>query len=334
MNFQTFNQNPKYVLSLGMSFLLVFLSIGFWYWLVEQDYFVFGSVTEIISTGSNYSVAIVSSILESSAIAVNQAALPKYNVGEWVLVYGLDYQSEVKLLTANTLFTSNVVTILLSVSPGDWLTRLSQYRYLSTIVAGILILTAGRSLQFSYSLLITCFLLVTLWHAGHVANVVGYLDMEGFEFYLLMVIVGVFGLWAYRVHDAHQISSRILVAILSYMYGAQVLAWFGFESDVASLVLFGLGVWSPILVSSLFASYLLAVGFEASIVGSYILLMLSYILSLGLLSSKPNSKYQLMVQQQFKKYLYQTKKMIPRTSKLNVKGKVTLAELLSKRGAL
>lgn len=333
MNFQSFNQNPKYTLSLGMSFLLLFLSISFWYWLVEQDYFVFGSVTEIISTGTDYSVVIVNSSLESSAIAVKQTLLPKYTVGEWVLVYGFDYQSEVKLLTANMLFTSNAVTILLSVSPDDWLTQLSQYRYLSIIVAGILILTAGRSLQFSYSLLITCFLLVTLWHAGHVANVLGYLDMEGFEFYLLMGIVGVFGLWAYRVHDENQISSRILVAILSYMYGGQVLAWFGFESDVASLVLFGLGVCSPILVSSLFASYLLATGFEASIVGSYILLMLSYILSFGLLSSKANNKYHFMVKQQFKKYLY-PKKVIPRASKLNVKGKVTLAELLSKRGAL
>jgi len=333
MSIQTINQNPKYILSLVMSSLLLLLSIGFWYWLVEQDYFAVGCISEIISTGSKYSVVILNSMLESSAVALTQAELAHLNVDEWVLIYGLEYQDSVKLLTADSFYSNKLVTTLLSVSPTQWLTELTQSRYLSIIVAGILIISAGRSLQFSYSILVTSFLLVTLWHAGHVANVIGYLDMDGFEFYLLMAIVGIFGLWAYRVHDEHQISSRILIAILSYLYGSQIMTWLGFGSDVSSLVLFALGIWSPVLVSSLFASYLLSRGIGASLVGSYILIVFSYILSLGLLSSKPKNKYQMAIQQKFKKYVYQTKKMLPKASKLNVKGKVTLAELLNKRSA-
>lgn len=331
MSIQSINQNPKYILSLVMSSLLLLLSIGFWYWLVEQNYFAVGSIREVISTGSEYSVVILNSMLDSSAVAVTQAELTHLNVGEWVLIYGLEYQDSVKLLTADSFYSNKLVTTLLSVSPAEWLTQLTQSRYLSIIVAGILIISAGRSLQLSYSILVTSFLLVTLWHAGHVANVIGYLDMNGFEFYLLMAIVGIFGLWAYRIHDEHQISSRILIAILSYLYGAQIMTWLGFGSDVSSLVLFAVGIWSPVLVSSLFASYLLSRGIGASLVGSYILIVFSYILSLGLLSSKPQNKYQMAIQQKFKKYVYQTKKILPKASKLNVKGKVTLAELLNKR---
>lgn len=331
MSLHSINQHPKYILSLVMSSLLLLISVGFWYWLVEQDYFAVGNITEIISTGSEYSVVILNSILESSAVAVPQAELSRLNLGEWILIYGLEYQDGVKLLTGDSFYSNKLVTTLLSVSPNDWLTQLTQSRYLSIIVAGILIISAGRSLQFSYSILVTSFLLVTLWHAGHVANVIGYLNMDGFEFYLLMAIVGIFGLWAYRVHDEHQVSSRILIAILSYLYGAQLMTWLGFGSDVSSLVLFVIGVWSPVLVSSLFASYLLSKGFGATLVGSYMLVVFSYVLSLGLLSSKPKNKYQMAIQQQFKKYVYQTKKVLPKVSKLNVEGKVTLAELLNKR---
>ncbi len=331
MSIKTINQNPKYILSLVMSSLLLLLSVGFWYWLVEQDYFAVGCITEIISTGSEYSVVILNSMLESSAVAVTQAELARLNVGEWVLIYGIEYQEGVKLLTADSFYSNKLVTTLLSVSPTQWLTELTQSRYLSIIVAGILIISAGRSLQLGYSILVTSFLLVTLWHAGHVANVIGYLDMAGFEFYLLMAIVGIFGLWAYRIHDEHQISSRILIAILSYLYGAQITTWLGFGSDVANLVIFAVGIWSPVLISSLFAGYLLSRGIGASLVGTYILIVFSYILSLGLLSSKPQNKYQMAIQQKFKKYVYQTKKILPKASKLNVKGKITLAELLNKR---
>jgi hypothetical protein len=333
MSLQSLSHNPKYILSLAMSSLLLMLSVGFWYWLVEQDYFVVGCITEVITTGSEYSVIILNSILESSAVAVTQQELAHFNVGKWVLVYGLEYQDSVKLLTVDSFYSNKVVTTLLSVSPTEWLTQLTHSRYLSIIVAGILIISAGRSLQFSYSILVTSFLLVTLWHAGHVANIIGYLKMDGFEFYFLMAIVGFFGLWAYRVHDEHQISSRILVAILSYLYGTQIMTWIGFGSDISSLVLFAIGIWSPVLVSSLFASYLLSKGIGASLVGSYILIVFSYVLSLGLLNSNPQNKYQTAIQQQFKKYAYRTKKMLPKASKLDVKGKVTLAELLNRRNA-
>lgn len=331
MNINSIGKNPKYIISLAMSSLLILLSAGFWYWLVEQDYFATGSITEIIVTGANYNVVVLESFLNTSAIAITPDALANTSVGDWILVYGLEYQDSAKLLTADSIYSQKLITTLLSVSPSDWLTQLGQSSYLSILVAAVLIISSGRSLQFSYSVLVTSFLLVTLWHAAHVANVIGYLDIQGFEFYSLLTLVGVFGLWAYRVHDEHQIASRLLVGTVSYLYGVQVLTWFGFGSPVSALILFAVGIVSPVMVTSLFAGYLLSRGLNASLVGSYMVVILAYILSLGLLSANPRHKYQQNIQRQFKKVVFNAKRRLPTASKLNAKGKVTLAELLNKR---
>jgi len=310
---------PKVVISLIMSTVFLLLAIVFWYWIFKQGCFAVGQVREILSAGNTVSVVILNNLFNESAVAMTQSDMATIKLYDWVLVYG-EFDTNSELLHLGSIHSNEVITTLFSMSPAKWLTYLTSHSYLSMIIAGLLILSSGRSLQFGFSLLMTVFLIITTWHASLAANELGYLDAKEGEMYFLILLVAVFSFYVYRLDDEQKLSSRLMAILLIYAYGEQVLTWFSFSSEPAMLILFVIGLCFPILVSSLFAGYLLSNALGSSFLGSYMLLIFSYILSLGLLSRNTSDQYKAY----FNKVFHQE-------PKIDIKGKITLAQLLNKQ---
>ncbi|MFW8589267.1 hypothetical protein ACOI22_00515 [Glaciecola sp. 2405UD65-10] len=333
---------PRYFASIAASIAVIAACLLFWNWLYSQQLFAVGYVSEILTTPSQYRVLILNGLFEESGVALLSSSSAEVALGDWLMVYGTNYQADAQLLIADSFLHNPILSYLPQYSPQQWLTYVSEYKYMAILLAGVLILSSGTCFRYSYTLLVTLFLLVSLWHAGHAATVYGYIDTSGVEYYLLFGIVGLFGLLAYRTHDKFQISSRIVLGVLTFMYGSELANWLGFGQGDFDLLLFIVAVSFPTAITPLFAAYLLSKGFATKAVGDYMLLALAYALSFALLDrNTPQRLFKSFNKQSVKhklknsltRQIHQFKKQFKPASTLQVKGKVTLAELMNKRSA-
>lgn len=333
MSNRLLRSNPKLFVSMVLGCVLLLACTMFWYWLTQQNNYAFGCVTETIQATSSYEIALLHNPVttETTPLAIEADEMLYIEVGDWLLTKSSSTVTSGELFVVEEIISNGLITKLTALNPQQWLDQLGSNSYLAIIVAGLLVIFAVRSLQAVYSLILSGFLMFTLWHAGHVAQTMSLMHMDGNELYLLMAIAVLYGVWSSYVYDKYQISSRIVASLATYLFGVQVLNWFGINSSAAIYILFAAGIISPVLISSVFAGYLLSSGLQASLITSYITLFVVMLMSYGMHARNSCSTYGQFVNSMFKRTGHRLKNLMPSQSKLDVRGKVTLAELLAKR---
>ncbi len=322
--------NPKLLVSLALSCVLLCMCAVFWYWLTQQNDYAFGRVTETIASESSYEIILLHNPIttETTPLAIEADEMLYIEVGDWLLVKSSNEVVSDELFVVDEVISNELITSLTSLAPSQWLEQLGSNNYLAILIGGLLVVVAARSLQTVYSLVLSGFLVFTLWHAGHIAQALSLMHMNGYELYLLMGITGLYGLWTAMVYDKYMLSSRIMAGIAVYLFGGQLLAWFGIHSSAAVYVLFGAVLISPVLVTSLVSAYLLSSGLQASVLSSYIILFIVTTMSYGMHTRNSCNAFLVSLT---KGAGFQFKSWLPSKSKLDIQGKVTLAELLAKR---
>lgn len=305
-------------LSLIMSGLLILTCISFWYWLISHHFFLIGKVSEIFEANENYSILIIENWFKNTPVAASQVELESFELGDWLLIYGLDYNEKAGWLLAETIHSNPILTVIFGSLPSKWLPTLAQYSYPSIAIAGIFILFSEKVLKLTYTILITSFLVLTLWHAGIFAIQVGYLNTTNYQLYSLLIIATIFSIINYGSTKNNDASPRLIAVILAFLYGVTILKWFGADSGFALALFFACALAFPMITSVSIAAYLLSNALGGSVIGSYIILIFSFVLSLSLLDKNTRTQYSTVIA----KILH-----IP-SPPLGLNGKVTLAELL------
>ena len=341
--YNTIRHNMAFVMSL----MLLVLSAVFWLWLIQQNEFLVGHVTDLIATPNlPYQVAKISNLLASST---QQAVIPielvhAIDVDSWVLAYGPESLPSGTLVISD-IYSSQPIALLMSFNPRSWFHLVTSHEFIAITIAVVLILSAGR-LNRVYTLIVSIFLAVTVWHAAFSADALYLINIGELEVFVLMALAVAIGILGYKLHDEyHLIATRTVAMFLALVYGPRLIAWFGivtgmgigYESFLALIVFILMGWFVPTVVTAILAGYLLGNALSASVAGTITLMALALLVSLSL-----NRDSRKRVKAVMPKSIWQYGSRAVRSTQPGrfaeqLKGKVTLSELLqaslNKRGA-
>ncbi len=306
-----------------LSLVMLLACLGFWYWLVLQPQFALGIVDTVNPVGHERAVAQLNNPAKTDFIFEYEDILQSLQ-GQWVFAHGERVgDSEPQILYPDQIESIQMFLQLVVLPVKSWITEVGKSKYLAILLAGLLLLISGHAFRYAYSLAITTFVCFSAWHGMHVSK---WLELFSFD---LIGLIGVLLLCAVIslrwsvTHSRFSFVESLMAMLVWVATGHTVLAGFGVESELWQLMVFGLALVCPSIVSALLAAFLLSQAFEASHLGALILLAICILVSLTQIVGTQTARYHVY------QLVAQTKSRLLKSKRPWPKGRVTLHEFLN-----
>jgi hypothetical protein len=303
-----------------LSVTTIMLGLYFMNWLAEQSSYSFGAVTETIpiKQASNSIVKLQSPFKQDY---VMNNANTVYKNGEWVFIYGQRIGNQEPQILINEEQTAlPVVGALFSTSPTLWLSEIGDSKHIALVTALVLLIWSGSIFRWSYAIILSAGAFLTLWHILHFAQWNGLLTLSNTGFYVIVILFLSGFIPLVNKHKQFKFVESIFAASAWFIGSASIQAWMGWN-DALGLALFGIALVSPALIAAIIAAYLLSKSFDASIMGTYGLLVLCVFVVVAQWIDREvvQNKFRMLYKKAFNKQL------------VNNEGRITLAELLKQQ---
>jgi hypothetical protein len=225
--------------------------------------------------------------------------------------------SRPQILTKEEQAALPVVGVLFSISPKLWLSAIGDSKHVALVTALVLLIWSGSIFRWFYAIILSAGAFLTLWHSLHFTQWNGLLTLSNTGFYVIVILFLSGFIPLVNKHKQFKFVESIFAAGAWFIGSASIQAWMGW-TDALGLALFAVALVSPALIAAIIAAYLLSKSFDASIIGTYGLLVLCIfvVVAQWIDSEVVRHKFRILYKKTFNKQL------------VSNDGRVTLAELL------
>lgn len=253
--------------------------IFFWYWLVQQPYFALGVVESVSSVSEEQAVAQVSNPAKLDFIYEYEDTLQSMQE-QWVFAYG----ERIGDISPQLLYPDQIESVQMFLQVlvwpvKAWLQDIAESKYLAILLAGLLLLISGHAFRYAYSAAVIAFVCFTAWHGMYAAKWLGLFSFDEIGLgAVLLVCAGISLHWC-MTHGHFAFVESLMAMLIWIVLGKAVLAEFGVDSELWQLLVFGVALVCPSVITAFLAAYLFSQAFEASALGANILLLLCIVIS-------------------------------------------------------